>query len=191
MDKGQDKRYKDICNWFVQQISALKQISQHEIKAEFPFSRYGLDSKELVSLSGELEALVNRSVDPTLFWDYPSIQAVARHFAFGGEDGHAARYDCGAGTRLLSSAWAADFPNRAASTNIGIISAAERTASRRCPGCARHGSRRTVCTVPVSLKKSICSIMKPSTYLPARRSRCIRSSACCCKWYGRRSRMRD
>ncbi|EHQ64020.1 polyketide synthase [Paenibacillus dendritiformis C454] len=96
MDKGQDKRYKDICNWFVQQISALKQISQHEIKAEFPFSRYGLDSKELVSLSGELESFVKRSVDPTLFWDYPSIQAVARHFVFGGENGHAARDDCGA-----------------------------------------------------------------------------------------------
>ncbi|MFW5437582.1 beta-ketoacyl synthase N-terminal-like domain-containing protein [Paenibacillus apiarius] len=85
MSREQDSRYNDICRWFVQKISTVKQLAPSEIEAGVPFSYYGLDSKELVSLSGEFERFVNRAVDPTLFWDYPSIHAVARYYSSSGE----------------------------------------------------------------------------------------------------------
>ena len=86
MSGEQSSRYNDICRWFVQKISAVKQLSPSEIEASVPFSYYGLDSKELVSLSGEFESFVSHAVDPTLFWDYPSIHSVAQYYSSRGED---------------------------------------------------------------------------------------------------------
>jgi acyl carrier protein len=56
-------------------------IERAEIDIGAPFSAFGLDSLKAVSLAGELETWLGRSLPPTLLWDYPTIDALATHLA--------------------------------------------------------------------------------------------------------------
>ena len=46
-----------------------------------PFTYYGLDSVQAVGLTGDLEIWLGRRLSPTLAWDYPNIESLARHLA--------------------------------------------------------------------------------------------------------------
>src|SRR5205823_7296959 len=46
-----------------------------------PSASYGLGSIHAVSLSGELERWLGRPLAPTLVYDFPSVQALARQLA--------------------------------------------------------------------------------------------------------------
>ncbi|MDK8182714.1 beta-ketoacyl synthase N-terminal-like domain-containing protein [Paenibacillus sp. UMB4589-SE434] len=85
--------YQHIRDWFIQKIAGIKRYPHHDVDPERPFSYYGLDSQELVVLSGELENWIKQKVDPTLFWDYPSIDAVARYYAYGSLSHHLERQE--------------------------------------------------------------------------------------------------
>ncbi|OUS28891.1 hypothetical protein A9Q99_10970 [Gammaproteobacteria bacterium 45_16_T64] len=59
-------------------------IAAKNIDITQPFSDFGLDSKSLVGLSGELSEALGRSLPPRLLYDYPSVDALAQNLA--GED---------------------------------------------------------------------------------------------------------
>jgi 8-amino-7-oxononanoate synthase len=44
-----------------------------------PFESFGLDSLKAVTLSGLLEDWIGLELSPTLFWDYPNIDSLARY----------------------------------------------------------------------------------------------------------------
>jgi acyl transferase domain-containing protein/acyl-CoA synthetase (AMP-forming)/AMP-acid ligase II/thioesterase domain-containing protein len=52
-----------------------------EIDVEASFSSFGLDSRALVGLSGELETALERRLEPQIFYNYASIAALARFLA--------------------------------------------------------------------------------------------------------------
>jgi amino acid adenylation domain-containing protein len=52
-----------------------------EIDIAAPFASYGLDSVDVVSMIGDLEDWLGRSLDSTLTWDYPSVSALADYLA--------------------------------------------------------------------------------------------------------------
>ena len=44
-----------------------------------PFRYYGFDSARVVEMVGDFSAWLGRPLPPTFFWDYPTVERVARH----------------------------------------------------------------------------------------------------------------
>src|SRR3569623_505875 len=55
---------------------ALKRVYSRE-----PFAAFGIASVEAVHLVGKLESWLGLELDPTLLWDHPTIDALAKHLA--------------------------------------------------------------------------------------------------------------
>ncbi len=70
---------KQIEEWLVAQVSQLMQVASADLDIHQSFAHYGLSSKDVVTLSGELEELLGRRLSPTLAYEYPSIAALARY----------------------------------------------------------------------------------------------------------------
>ncbi|MCP5207269.1 MAG: AMP-binding protein [Hahellaceae bacterium] len=56
-------------------------LHEREIDISRPLSDYGMDSKTLVGLSGELNDALTLDLAPRIFYDYPSIEALARYLS--------------------------------------------------------------------------------------------------------------
>jgi myxalamid-type polyketide synthase MxaD len=67
--------------WLVSKLSQRLGIESHEIDIREPFASYGLGSTEAVSLAGELAEWLGRKLSPALVYEYPTIEALARHLA--------------------------------------------------------------------------------------------------------------
>ncbi len=67
--------------WLVSKLSERLGIEQTEIDIREPLASYGLGSTEAVSLAGELAEWLGRELSPTLAYEYPTIEALARHLA--------------------------------------------------------------------------------------------------------------
>ena len=74
----------DIQGWLVSYMAELLEIEPDEIDVTIPFDRYGLDSSAAVGLTGDLEDWLKTELDPTLMYDYPTIEALAKHVAIEG-----------------------------------------------------------------------------------------------------------
>jgi phthiocerol/phenolphthiocerol synthesis type-I polyketide synthase C len=59
--------------YLVHLVSAAIGLSANQIDVARPFNDYGLDSKSLVGMSGDVSDLLGRNLEPRLFYDYPSI----------------------------------------------------------------------------------------------------------------------
>jgi acyl carrier protein len=64
--------------WLQEKIAELLGTSAETVDVNRPFSFYGLDSVAALGLSGELEEWMGVKLPPTLTWDYPTVDAVAR-----------------------------------------------------------------------------------------------------------------
>ncbi len=67
--------------WLVSHLAVYLKIQPDEIDTEESFACYGLDSSVAVSLTGELASWLGYELEPTLFWEYPSIAELAVHLA--------------------------------------------------------------------------------------------------------------
>jgi len=70
-----------IQHWITEQLAAYLKMSPDMIDQREPTSRYGVDSSVAVTLTGELADWLGLKLDPTLFWEYPTIESVAQHVA--------------------------------------------------------------------------------------------------------------
>jgi len=70
-----------VQTWMVDYLSKLLQISADEIDVSAPFERFGLDSASVVGMTGDLSDAFGIEVDPTLAYDYPTIEKFAQHLA--------------------------------------------------------------------------------------------------------------
>ena len=68
-----------ITSWLVAHLAELAHIHAHSVDTHAPFVQYGLGSLHAVTLTGELEQWLGRSLSPTLVYDYPSIEALAHY----------------------------------------------------------------------------------------------------------------
>ncbi|OJT19471.1 AMP-dependent synthetase [Archangium sp. Cb G35] len=68
-----------IQNWLLGRMAQYLGVNAEEIDVKDPFARYGLDSAVAVSLTGELAGWLGREFEPTLFWEHPSAEVLARH----------------------------------------------------------------------------------------------------------------
>ncbi len=68
-----------IQKWLIAQIASMQSIDPAEIDIREPLSSYGLGSVAALTLSGDLETLLKRRLEPTLVWDYPTIQRLSEY----------------------------------------------------------------------------------------------------------------
>jgi acyl carrier protein len=72
---------EEIQSWLMSHLAGTLNIDSREIDARAPFAHYGLDSATSVSLSGDLGDWLGRKLSPTLVWDDPTIETLAKHLA--------------------------------------------------------------------------------------------------------------
>lgn len=70
---------KSIQDWLASYISELVEIDTEEIDLKTPFEGYGLDSAAAVAMTGDLEDWLGHELQPTLVYDYPTIEGLAKH----------------------------------------------------------------------------------------------------------------
>ncbi|HAJ64178.1 MAG TPA: phosphopantetheine-binding protein [Cyanobacteria bacterium UBA8543] len=71
----------EIQAWIVSYLAQLLEIDPDEVYVTIPFDQYGLDSSAAVGMTGDLEDWMGQKIDPTLLYDYPTIEALAQHLA--------------------------------------------------------------------------------------------------------------
>lgn len=69
----------EIQDWIASYLAELLEIEPDEVDVTIPFDRYGLDSSAAVGLTGDLEDWLGRELDPTLLYDYPTVEALVQH----------------------------------------------------------------------------------------------------------------
>ncbi|MDX1522734.1 MAG: AMP-binding protein, partial [Anaerolineae bacterium] len=69
--------------WLANQIAMRLGLDPAEIDIREEFTSYGLDSMELISVSGFLEQWLGRTLSPNVMYDYTTIADLAAHLAEG------------------------------------------------------------------------------------------------------------
>ena len=70
------KTKEQIIDWLRNKIAGETDSQPENISTDIPFEDFGLDSIVLVTLVDDLENLLAISLDPTIFWEYPSIEVL-------------------------------------------------------------------------------------------------------------------
>ncbi|MFC5906026.1 acyl carrier protein [Streptacidiphilus monticola] len=65
--------------WLVDRIAVYLRRSSAEIDPTVPLAEYGLDSVAALSLCGDIEEDFDLVLEPTVAWDYPTVEALAGH----------------------------------------------------------------------------------------------------------------
>ncbi|PVZ16365.1 MULTISPECIES: acyl carrier protein [unclassified Pseudomonas] len=75
---------RDTAYWRTRLSSLLEQELRMEpgtLACERNLSEYGLDSIVALTLVGDLEDELGMTLEPTLVWDYPSVDALAAYLS--------------------------------------------------------------------------------------------------------------
>ncbi|MBZ0255513.1 SDR family NAD(P)-dependent oxidoreductase, partial [bacterium] len=72
---------EEIERWLVNAVSAQSGVDAQTIVVSEPFSAYGLDSAAAAAISGQLQDWLKQEAPPTLLYDYPTIERLARVLA--------------------------------------------------------------------------------------------------------------
>ncbi|MEO1375582.1 MAG: acyl carrier protein [Cyanobacteria bacterium J06635_10] len=67
--------------WLVSYLAEMLEIEPVEVDITLEFNDYGLDSSAAVGITGDLEEWLERELEPTLLYDYPTIESLAQHLA--------------------------------------------------------------------------------------------------------------
>ena len=79
---GENSRLVEtIQAWMVTRLAEELKLAPAEINIRMPLLNYGLDSIVAFTLTGELADRLGGDLPATLFWDYPTIERLARHLA--------------------------------------------------------------------------------------------------------------
>jgi acyl carrier protein len=73
----------EIQTWMVSYLADLLEIDPDDVDVASPFDQYGLDSAVAVGMTGDLEDWLGSQLDPTLLYDYPTIESLSHHLAEG------------------------------------------------------------------------------------------------------------
>jgi acyl carrier protein len=74
--------FETICTWLVKKIAQELDVPEHQVKTDEEFGNLGLGSRQAILITGDLEDYLRRDeLDPSLLWDFPTIDKLARHLA--------------------------------------------------------------------------------------------------------------
>lgn len=69
----------EIVEWIQQYIANLLQFEAQDVDTGVEFASYGLTSSSAVALIADLEDALRCELSPALLFEYPTIDAVAKH----------------------------------------------------------------------------------------------------------------
>lgn len=72
---------EDIRHWLSAKVAELLSVDPAKLDAAESFTNYGLSSISGIMLSGDIEHWLGLTLSPTLAWEYPSVELLARHLA--------------------------------------------------------------------------------------------------------------
>jgi acyl carrier protein len=72
---------ESIRAWMVLRLSEALEIRAEDIDVHAPLISYGLSSIVAFSLTGDLADWLGRELPAALFWDYPTVELLARHLS--------------------------------------------------------------------------------------------------------------
>jgi acyl carrier protein len=67
--------------WLTERISRYVRRPACEIDRSAPFAEYGMDSVAALSLFGDIEDAFGMYLEPTVAWDHPTVESLARFLA--------------------------------------------------------------------------------------------------------------
>ncbi|HGY55104.1 MAG TPA: SDR family NAD(P)-dependent oxidoreductase, partial [Caldithrix abyssi] len=70
-----------IEGWLVSHLAEELGVAERDIDLKKPFTSYGLDSAQAIGMIGDLEIWLDRTLSPTVIWDYPNIESLALYLA--------------------------------------------------------------------------------------------------------------
>jgi len=68
---------EDVKNWLTTRIATLLKYDESEISATENFSSFGIDSVSAIAIINDLSVYVDKTLSPTMIWNYPSIEKLA------------------------------------------------------------------------------------------------------------------
>jgi acyl carrier protein len=75
-----ERSFEEIVDWLVDRIAKEMKVAPNELILDETFFNIGMNSLSTLIISGELaEFLELEEFNPSMFWDYPSIQKLAEH----------------------------------------------------------------------------------------------------------------
>ncbi|ACB53108.1 hypothetical protein cce_3760 [Crocosphaera subtropica ATCC 51142] len=80
-DPQKSPSYSEIEAWLISYLSKLLEVDPETIDVNNTFESYGLDSSASVGLSGDLQEWLETDLDPTLLFDYPTIDSLSHYLA--------------------------------------------------------------------------------------------------------------
>ena len=90
-------RAAPLADWLRTRVAALARRPLADVSPRRPFAELGLDSAQIVALSGELSSRLDRRLPASLLFDHPNIEAMAAHLE-NHQQGHADQVGAGAAT---------------------------------------------------------------------------------------------
>jgi acyl carrier protein len=69
----------EIQDWLVARLAELLEIEPDEVEINITFDRYGLDSSAAIGLTGDLADWLGMEIEPTLLYDYPTVEALVKY----------------------------------------------------------------------------------------------------------------
>jgi acyl carrier protein len=70
-----------VGDWVRAQVASYLETEPTVIDPDTPLVEYGLDSLYALTLCGDIEDHYGLVLEPTLAWDHPTINAIARYLA--------------------------------------------------------------------------------------------------------------
>jgi acyl carrier protein len=70
---------ESIQDMIISQLVQHTGIHKDSIDLDQPFSRYGLDSIDSVTLTADIGKWLNLSLPSTILWDYPTIEKLSSY----------------------------------------------------------------------------------------------------------------
>jgi acyl carrier protein len=68
------KTHEEIHAWLREKIAVATHTDPGAIETDAQFTNYGLDSIVIVTLVDDMEVWLGVTLDPTIFWEYPTIE---------------------------------------------------------------------------------------------------------------------
>ena len=65
----------------VDYLARVLERSPDSIDVTVPFDDFALDSAKAIGMTGDLEDWLGKSVDPTLVYDYPTVEQFSKYLA--------------------------------------------------------------------------------------------------------------
>ena len=71
----------EIQDWLIAYLSEQMKIPTNSIDVAAPFDTLAVDSATAIGMTGDLEQWLGTTIDPTVLYDFPTIEQIADHLA--------------------------------------------------------------------------------------------------------------